>query len=176
MADTTTTTTVDIGNISKQLTEASRVVVSTDGFWVQTGGGQSVRIPAEFVRAYLLAGVAVSVNSDGYWVVGDTTTKVKAEGKDGTPKIVEQTEGIVSIDPGVLNVWTVAVDTLAVTFNDPTDTTLANEYMMRFTTGSATPTISLPSTISWNETPQWEASTTYEISVVGGYGVVASFK
>lgn len=55
MADTT-----KIGDISSQLTKASRVVVATDGFWVQTGGdaqgnGQSVLIPAEFVRAYLTA-------------------------------------------------------------------------------------------------------------------------
>lgn len=171
MADTVE---VNIGDISSKLTVSS-AVTSADGFWIQTGDGQSVRVPAEVVRAYLGAGITPTI-VDGKWVIGTTTTNVTAEGKDGTPKIVEQTESIVSIDPGVLNVWTEAMTTLAVTFNDPTDETLANEYMLRFTTGTATPTISLPSTISWNETPSWESSTTYEISVVGGYGVVASFK
>lgn len=80
MADTTTTTTVDIGNISNQLTVASRVVVSTDGFWVQTGGGQSVRIPAEFVRAYLGASITPSISADGTWKIGDTDTGLKAAG------------------------------------------------------------------------------------------------
>lgn len=79
MADTTTTTTVDIGNISKQLTEASSVVM-TDSFWLQTAGGQSVRVSAQFVRAYLGASITPSISADGTWKIGDTDTGLKAAG------------------------------------------------------------------------------------------------
>lgn len=58
MADTNYT--VTIGDISKQVQTASRLVVDTDSFWIQTAGDangnpQTVMIPAEFVRAYLTA-------------------------------------------------------------------------------------------------------------------------
>lgn len=173
MADTT-----KIGDIAKQMTKASRVIVSTDGFWVQTGDGQSVQVPAEFVRAYLGADLKPTINEDGYWQIGDTTTTIVAEGKDGKdgyPEIVEQTEGIVAIEAGVLNVWTTSISTLAVTFKEPKDKTLANEYMMRFTTGLQ-PQVTLPSTVKWNVNPSWEPNTTYEISVINNYGVIAGWK
>lgn len=66
MAETTTT----IGAISAQLTKASRLVVNTDSFWVQTGGdsdgnAQSALIPAEFVRAYLSQGLTPQFRVSG---------------------------------------------------------------------------------------------------------------
>lgn len=75
MADTT-----KIGDIAKQMTKASRVIVSTDGFWVQTGDGQSVQVPAEFVRAYLGAAIMPSISETGTWKVGDTDLGIKAAG------------------------------------------------------------------------------------------------
>lgn len=97
------------------------------------------------------------------------------KGKDGFPSIVEQTEQIVSIDPGVLNVWTSSVTTLVVSFNANSDATQVAEYMMRFTTGYSGINITLPSTITWQETPEWETNTTYEISVVDNLGIIASW-
>lgn len=99
MADT-----VKIGDISSQLTKASRLVLSTDGFWIQTGGdsqgnGQSVLIPAEFVRAYLTNGISPSIGEDGNWYINGKNLGVKAEGV--TPQLRGGTLGIeVSYDKG----------------------------------------------------------------------------
>lgn len=109
MADTADK--VKIGEISSQLTKASRLVLSTDGFWIQTGGdsqgnGQSVLIPAEFVRAYLTNGIAPSIGDDGNWYINGKNLGVKAEGV--TPQFRGGTLGIeVSYDKGVT--WKTAV-------------------------------------------------------------------
>lgn len=89
--------------------------------------------------------------------------------------VVEQTESIVTINPGVLNLWTTSVSTLAITFAGPADTSMVNEYMLRFTTSASGLSISLPSTIKWNNTIEWEANTTYEISVIDNFGVMVKW-
>lgn len=95
MAETT-----KINDIASQLATASRLVVSTDFFWVYMANGQQVKIPAEFVRAYLTDGITPSVNSKGNWEVNGTDTGVKAEGV--SPQLKATDKGIsVSIDKGV---------------------------------------------------------------------------
>lgn len=107
MADTT----VKIGDVSAQLTKASRLAVSTDSFWVQTGGdsagnGQSVLIPAELIRAYLVENVSPTVGDNGDWYVNGKDLGIKAEG--ATPKLRGGTYGIeVSTDGGTT--WTEVV-------------------------------------------------------------------
>lgn len=93
-----------INDIASQLSTASRLVVSTDFFWVYTASGLQVKIPAEFVRAYLSEGIKPTINSDGNWVIGGESTGVKAEGV--TPKFRGGNEGIeVSYDNG--STWSV---------------------------------------------------------------------
>lgn len=88
-----------INDIASQLSTASRLVVSTDFFWVYTASGLQVKIPAEFVRAYLSEGLKPTISSDGNWVIGGESTGVKAEGV--TPKLRGGNEGIeVSYDNG----------------------------------------------------------------------------
>jgi hypothetical protein len=47
---------VNINDVASQLNTASRLVVSTDFFWIYMANGSQVKIPAEFARAYLIAG------------------------------------------------------------------------------------------------------------------------
>lgn len=111
-----------INDIASQLSTASRLVVSTDFFWVYTASGLQVKIPAEFVRAYLSEGIKPSINSDGNWVIGGESTGVKAEGV--TPKFRGGNEGIeVSYDDG--KTWTQAV---AYTDMNPDLTALVEAY------------------------------------------------
>lgn len=60
-----------INDIASQLSTASRLVVSTDYFWVYATdknlGDQYVKIPAELVRAYLTNGIAPVIGEDGTW-------------------------------------------------------------------------------------------------------------
>ena len=103
---TMATDTVKINDIASQLTTASRLVVSTDFFWVYMASGSQVKIPAEFVRAYLTDGITPTVNSNGNWEVNGTDTGVKAEGI--TPKLKSADDGIkVSYDGGTT--WTTLV-------------------------------------------------------------------
>lgn len=111
-----------INDIASQLSTASRLVVSTDFFWVYTASGLQVKIPAEFVKAYLVNGIKPSINSDGNWVIGGESTGVKAEGV--TPKFRGGTMGIeVSYDDG--KTWTQAV---AYTDMNPDLTALVEAY------------------------------------------------
>ena len=99
-----------INDIASQLSTASRLVVSTDFFWVyaydKTLGEQYVKIPAEFVRAYLTNGITPVIDENGNWMIGGTTTGVKAEGV--TPMLRSSLEGIeVSYDKG--KTWSTVV-------------------------------------------------------------------
>ena len=88
-----------INDIASQLSTASRLVISTDFFWVYTASGLQVKIPAEFVRAYLVNGVKPSINANGNWEIDGEDLGVVAKGV--TPKFRGGNEGIeVSYDNG----------------------------------------------------------------------------
>lgn len=88
-----------INDIASQLSTASRLVISTDFFWVYTASGLQVKIPAEFVRAYLVNGVKPSINANGNWEIDGEDLGVVAKGV--TPKFRGGNDGIeVSYDNG----------------------------------------------------------------------------
>ena len=111
-----------INDIASQLSTASRLVVSTDFFWVYTASGSQVKIPAEFVRAYLANGIKPSINANGNWEIDGKDLGVVAKGK--TPQFRGGTMGIeVSYDDG--KTWTQAV---AYTDMNPDLTALVEAY------------------------------------------------
>ena len=111
-----------INDIASQLNTASRLVVSTDFFWVYTASGLQVKIPAEFVRAYLVNGIKPSINANGNWEIDGKDLGVVAKGK--TPQFRGGTMGIeVSYDDG--KTWTQAV---AYTDMNPDLTALVEAY------------------------------------------------
>ena len=111
-----------INDIASQLSTASRLVVSTDFFWVYTASGLQVKIPAEFVRAYLVNGIKPSINANGNWEIDGKDLGVVAKGK--TPQFRGGTMGIeVSYDDG--KTWAQAV---AYTDMNPDLTALVEAY------------------------------------------------
>ena len=115
-------TEIKINDIASQLSTASRLVVSTDFFWVYTASGLQVKIPAEFVRAYLANGIKPSINANGNWEIDGKDLGVAAKGK--TPQFRGGTMGIeVSYDDG--KTWTQAV---AYTDMNPDLTALVEAY------------------------------------------------
>lgn len=111
-----------INDIASQLSTASRLVVSTDFFWVYTASGLQVKIPAEFVRDYLVNGIKPSINANGNWEIDGKDLGVAAKGK--TPQFRGGTMGIeVSYDDG--KTWTQAV---AYTDMNPDLTALVEAY------------------------------------------------
>jgi len=82
------------------------------------------------------------------------------------------TTGTVVISPNVFSVFTNALDA-TITFQ-LAGTVLAgraNEYHIRFTTGAVVTAITFDPAVTWNSAPVFAPSTTYEVSIVDGFGV-----
>lgn len=71
-------------------------------------------------------------------------------------------------------------ESLTLTINAPTDTTITNEYQGSFDTGSTAPTVTFPADVIWAETPSVEANTHYEFNIrhTGGkyYGILQEWR
>ena len=143
---------VNINDVASQLNTASRLMVSTDFFWIYMANGSQVKIPAEFARAYLIAGIKPSINGNGHWEIGGEDLGVVAVGK--TPQFRGGTMGIeVSYDNG--QTWSQVV---AYTDIDPDLEALAAAYN-KVTQGEAD-RVKAENTRNSNETARQNAETT----------------
>ena len=143
---------VNINDVASQLNTASRLIVSTDFFWVYMANGSQVKIPAEFARAYLIAGIKPVINDNGHWEIGGEDLGVVAVGK--TPQFRGGTMGIeVSYDNG--QTWSQVV---AYTDIDPDLESLSAAYT-KVTQGEAD-RVKAENTRNSNETARQNAETT----------------
>ena len=143
---------VNINDVASQLNTASRLIVSTDFFWIYMANGSQVKIPAEFARAYLIAGIKPTINGNGHWEIGGEDLGVVAVGK--TPQFRGGTMGIeVSYDNG--QTWSQVV---AYTDIDPDLEALAAAYT-KVTQGEAD-RVKAENTRNSNETARQNAETT----------------
>lgn len=143
---------VNINDVASQLNTASRLMVSTDFFWVYMANGSQVKIPAEFARAYLIAGIKPVINNNGHWEIGGEDLGVVAVGK--TPQFRGGTMGIeVSYDNG--QTWSQVV---AYTDIDPDLEALAAAYT-KVTQGEAD-RVKAENTRNSNEAARQNAETT----------------
>lgn len=143
---------VNINDVASQLNTASRLMVSTDFFWVYMANGSQVKIPAEFARAYLIAGIKPVINNNGHWEIGGEDLGVVAVGK--TPQFRGGTMGIeVSYDN--CQTWSQVV---AYTDIDPDLEALAAAYT-KVTQGEAD-RVKAENTRNSNETARQNAETT----------------
>ena len=170
----------------------------------QNGTVSATKITAELLRAYLNGGFEISVSNDGYLVIGGTKTEHRIAGitpqlrrgdygiecsTDGgttwtniayfsdftRENVVMQTNETVSIRPNVLNIWGTAISSLTITLNHQV-TGQMNEYMMEFTAGSASFTLTLPSGVRWVEEPEWQNGYTYQVSILNGLALYAGWE
>ena len=143
---------VNINDVASQLNTASRLMVSTDFFWVYMANGSQVKIPAEFARAYLIAGIKPAINNNGHWEIGGEDLGVVAVGK--TPQFRGGTMGIeVSYDNG--QTWSQVV---SYTDIDPDLEALAAAYT-KVTQGEAD-RVKAENTRNSNEAARQNAETT----------------
>ena len=143
---------ININDVASQLNTASRLVVSTDFFWIYMANGSQVKIPAEFARAYLIAGIKPVINNNGHWEIGGEDLGVVAVGK--TPQFRGGTMGIeVSYDNG--QTWSQVV---SYTDIDPDLEALAAAYT-KVTQGEAD-RVKAENTRNSNETARQNAETT----------------
>lgn len=78
-----------------------------------------------------------------------------------------------AVTPNVFHVWD-TVTSLTITLAAPTDSSIMNEYLFQFTSGSTATSLSTPSTVVWVSEPSIEANKTYQVSIVNNMGIIAS--
>ena len=100
-----------------------------------------------------------------------TNGKDGTNGKNYSVEIVESTSNTQEIQSNKFYKFG-EVSSLNITLAAITDTSVLNEYMFEFTSGSTATTLTLPNTIKWLETPSIEANKIYQCSIVDNVGVL----
>ncbi len=136
----------------------------------QNGSVSAAKITAELLRAYLNAGFAITIDSEGYLCIGGVRTETMA----GSSQMVAQTDTTVSIQPNVLNVWG-NVSSLAISLVSGAQGSV-NEYMLEFTVASDNFTLSLPASVRWSEEPEWVNGNTYQVSIENNLALYAGWE
>lgn len=93
------------------------------------------------------------------------------DGKNYSVEVVESTSSTQEIQPNKFYKFG-EVSSLNITLAAITDTSVLNEYMFEFTSGSTATTLTLPNTIKWLETPTIESNKIYQCSIVDNVGVL----
>ena len=93
------------------------------------------------------------------------------DGKNYSVEVVESTTTTQEIQPNKFYKFG-EVSSLNITLAAITDTSVLNEYMFEFTSGSTATTLTLPNTIKWLETPTIESNKIYQCSIVDNVGVL----
>ena len=115
-----------------------------------------------------LQAAKLSILSSISGVAGDVTRiETALAGVAAGTTVAVQTGSDVTIHPGVLNVWEVAMASLTVAFAGGTAGHVA-EYMMKFTVAGSSFTLTLPSGVRWVEDPDFTDGYTYEIDIQDG--------
>ena len=89
--------------------------------------------------------------------------------------VVNQTALSVAVNPNVLNVWSSAISSLAVTFNAGSSGR-PNEYMLEFTVSGSSFTLTLPSNVRWAEEPEWQEGYSYQVSILNNLAIYAGWE
>lgn len=107
--------------------------------------------------------------------LSDYATKEELKGKEDKKVLIDHgtDDTTYALTPNVFHKWG-EVANLSLTLAEPSDTTVYNEYMFEFVSGSTATTLSLPDTIQWVSTPSVEANTTYQCSIVNNVGIIVS--
>ncbi len=171
----------------------------------QDGTVSAVKITAELMRAYMNQGFEISVNNEGYLVIGGVVTEHRVagitpqlrRGTDGiecstdggttwstiaqysdfaTENVQEQTSSPVSIYPNRLNLWTSAMKAITITSFIAGTSGVMNEYMMQFTVDGDDFSLTLPNGVRWLEEPEWEDGSTYQVSIVNNLAIYAGWE
>lgn len=107
--------------------------------------------------------------------LSDYATKEELKGKEDKKVLIDHgtDDTTYALTPNVFHKWG-EVANLSLTLAEPTDSTVYNEYMFEFISGSTATTLSLPDTIQWVSTPSVEANTIYQCSIVNNVGIIVS--
>lgn len=89
-------------------------------------------------------------------------------------RFVAHTETVAEIAPGVMNRWGV-VEELEITCAKPEDESVANEYMIKFSSGDKATTLIVPAEWKFVTAPVIRENKTYEMSILDNLAVMIEF-
>lgn len=92
-------------------------------------------------------------------------------GKNYSVEIVESTSSTQEIQSNKFYKFG-EVSSLNITLAAITDTSVLNEYMFEFVSGTTATTLTLPNSVKWLKTPTIEANKIYQCSIVDNIGVL----
>lgn len=149
------------GQLSKDK-DGKYYIVNQDGEWVEYH-------PTVTYEWFTVG--TVHIDFDNYYTKGDVDATFLKK-----PFITVQTETTVTIVPNVLNKWDEPVSQLIITLS-PGENGVADEYMLEFTVGSDNFQWQCDG-IRWGEggAPDFENGYIYQISIVNGLAIVASWE
>lgn len=90
-------------------------------------------------------------------------------------RVVQQTADAVTVTPNTFNIWGTPLSVLTVALGNGQQGFMA-EYALQFTVASDSFTLTLPSSVRWNEEPEWENGYTYQVSILNGLAVYAGWE
>lgn len=93
------------------------------------------------------------------------------DGKNYSVEVVESATTTLEIQPNKFYKFG-EVSSLNITLAAITDTSVLNEFMFEFVSGSTATTLTLPSSVKWLETPTIESNKIYQCSIVNNIGIL----
>jgi hypothetical protein len=160
--------------------EGYTIYCAAEEYYTKPTGGIPASDLAQAVRTSLQkADTALQTESDPVFTESPahsiTTSDIAAwNAKADKVPVVNHGTGstTLAIAPNVLHVWG-TVSSLNITLTAPTESSVYNEYMFQFTSGSTPTTLTLPSGVQWMyETPTIEENKTYQCSIVNNIAVI----
>ena len=122
-----------------------------------------------------ITGITMNGASKGTSGVVDLGTVITSHqdisGKANKISVVQTSTSTIEINPNTFYKFG-EVSSLNIILAAITDTSVLNEYMFEFTSGSTATTLTLPNTIKWLETPTIESNKIYQCSIVDNVGVL----
>lgn len=122
-----------------------------------------------------ITGITMNGASKGTSGVVDLGTVITSHqdisGKANKISVVQTSTSTIEINPNTFYKFG-EVSSLNITLAAITDTSVLNEFMFEFVSGSTATTLTLPSSVKWLETPTIEANKTYQCSIVNNIGIL----
>ena len=144
--------------------------VSVDGALIYTYGAKPIMFYPNGGKAMEITSARDVEIYNKLTVSGD----VYANGVNVQTEIKYQTSSSVTIQPNVYNKWNGTCTSLTIQFATPTNVSIINNYMFEFTAASSGCTLSVPSTVKWQNgaAPTIAPGCTYQVSITdSGSGI-----
>ena len=156
--------------IPRKVTEGQMARDKDGRYYIVSQDGEWISYTPTATYEWLFVGT-VDIDFANYYTISEVDTSFRKK-----PFITSQTATTVTIAPNVLNQWSDPVSSLNITLG-PAENGVADEYMLEFTVGSDTFEWAC-SGIRWGEgeAPDFENGYTYQISIVNGLAIAASWE